>query len=159
MSELLLATPGRGASSPALKSTNLQVPCVRVSICQSCGSSAIRLLAGLWSRLVCLTGMPAGQTCSVWSCYPAQPCLNSASTLSLPCCTLCPMPEWALLCWQPLERSQSLGKEAPPSPIMHRLARVSTVAEEGEDGNRRQQSVPASAFQSAKAQRVEQVCG
>ena len=42
---------------------------------------------------------------------------------------------------------------------MHRLARVSTVAEEGDDSNRRQQSVPMSAFQSAKAQAIEQVCG
>ena len=65
----------------------------------------------------------------------------------------------ALLCWQPLERSQSLGSAALPSPVMHRLARVSTVAEEGDDSSRRQQSVRASAFQSAKAQTVEQVCG
>ena len=78
------------------------------------------------------------------------------------CCRVVPLSKcltWAPLCGQPLERSQTGPDAAPPSPIMHRLARVSTVAEEGEDSNRRQQSVPASAFQSAKAQTPEQVCG
>ena len=62
------------------------------------------------------------------------------------------------LCLQALEKAKA-GTTSPgsPSPSVHRLARVSTVAEDGEQEMQGQAAIPKSAFETVAEQQPEQV--